>query len=212
MMELDRPIVLATRNEGKIREFRRVLDDLPVEIKSLQDFGPIPPVREDGETFEDNAVKKARQTARVIGLPVIADDSGLEVLALNGKPGVRSARFAGRGANDEANNLKLLEAMQEVKDRRARFVCVLAIAVPRGPTLVYEGTCDGEISDRMIGSNGFGYDPLFYYAPLKKTFAQLTGDEKNAISHRGRALKELRDEFSDVLAWLMNRLAEERFG
>jgi len=211
-MELDRPIVLATRNEGKVSELRRVLDDFPVEIKSLQDFGPIPPVREDGETFEDNAVKKARQTARIIGLPAIADDSGLEVFALNGKPGVRSARFAGRGAGDQANNLKLLEAMRKVRDRRARFVCVLAIAVPRGPALVYEGTCEGEISDRMIGGNGFGYDPLFYYAPLRKTFAQLTGDEKNAISHRGKALEKFHAEFSDVLAWLMNRFSEERFG
>jgi len=211
-MELDRPIVLATRNEGKVSELRRVLDGFPVEIKSLQDFGPIPPVREDGETFEDNAVKKARQTARIIGLPAIADDSGLEVFALNGKPGVRSARFAGRGAGDQANNLKLLEAMREVRDRRARFVCVLAIAVPRGPALVYEGTCEGEIGVRMIGGNGFGYDPLFYYAPLRKTFAQLTGDEKNAISHRGKALEKFHAEFSDVLVWLMNRFSEERFG
>ncbi len=211
-MELDRPIVLATRNEGKIREFRRVLDEFPVEIKELQDFGPIPPVIEDGETFEDNAVKKARQTARVIGLPAIADDSGLEVFALNGKPGVRSARFSGRGANDKTNNLKLLEAMRGASDRRARFVCVLVIAVPTGPALVYQGTCEGEISDKMIGRNGFGYDPLFYYTPLRKTFAELTGDEKNAISHRGKALSELHDEFSKVLVWLRNRLGEERFG
>jgi XTP/dITP diphosphohydrolase len=211
-MELDRPIVLATRNEGKIREFKRVLDDFPVEIKGLQDFGPIPPVREDGETFEDNAVKKARQTARILGLPAIADDSGLEVFALNGKPGVRSARFSGRGASDKANNLTLLEAMRGVRDRKARFVCVLALAVPTGPALVYQGTCEGEIGDRMIGGNGFGYDPLFYYRPLGKTFAELTSDEKNAISHRGRALSELHDEFSDVLVWLKNRLAEEGFG
>lgn len=211
-MDLDRPIVLATRNEGKIREFRRVLVDFPAEIKSLQDFGPIPPVIEDGESFEENAVKKARQTARVIGLPAIADDSGLEVFALNGKPGVMSARFSGPDANDKANNVKLLEAMRGIKERSARFFCVLALAVPRGPALVYEGVCKGEISRSMKGNNGFGYDPLFYYPPLSKTFAELTNEEKNVISHRGRALKEFQGEFEQVLAWLMNRMREERIG
>jgi len=121
-MELDRPLVLATRNEGKVSEFKSLLSGFDVEIKSLKDFGPIPPVEEDGETFEDNAVKKARFTARILGLPAMADDSGLMVKALGGMPGVYSARYAGEGATDEANNLKLLKAMEGVESREATFV------------------------------------------------------------------------------------------
>jgi XTP/dITP diphosphohydrolase len=208
---LDRPIVLATRNRGKISEFKRLLTGFPVEVKSLEDFGPIPPVVEDGETFEDNAVKKARHTARVLGLPAIADDSGLEVAALQGAPGVRSARYAGETAVDDENNLKLLDALKEVENRDARFVCVLAIAIPRGPALIYEGVCDGRIAWKKRGNNGFGYDPIFYYPPLGRTFAELSGDEKNKVSHRGKALAELHDEFDKVLRWLRQRLSEEPF-
>ncbi len=208
---LDRPIVLATRNRGKMREFKRLLTGFPVEVKSLEDFGPIPPVVEDGETFEDNAVKKARHTARVLGLPAIADDSGLEVAALQGAPGVRSARYAGETAVDHENNVKLLDALKGVENRKARFVCVLAIAVPRGPALIYEGVCDGQIARKMTGNNGFGYDPIFYYPPLGRTFAELSGDEKNMVSHRGKALAELHDEFDKVLQWLRQRLSEEPF-
>lgn len=208
---LDAPIVLATRNRGKIRELKRFLADFPVEIKSLEDFGPIPPVVEDGETFEDNAVKKARHTARVLGLPAIADDSGLEVAALQGAPGVRSARYAGETAADQENNLKLLDALKGVENRNARFVCVLAIAVPRGPALIYEGACDGQVALKMKGNNGFGYDPIFYYPPLGRTFAELSGEEKNMVSHRGKALAELHGEFNKVLQWLRQRLSEEPF-
>jgi XTP/dITP diphosphohydrolase len=208
---LDRPIVLATRNTGKIREFKRLLGDFPVEIKSVKDFGPLPPVVEDGETFEDNAVVKARQTARILGLPAIADDSGLEVAALGGAPGIRSARFAGDKASDNENNLKLLDALKGAGDRTARFVCVLAIAVPRGPALLYEGVCEGCITEEMQGNNGFGYDPVFYYPPFGKTFAELSADEKNRVSHRGKALAELQNEFDKVLVWLRQRLAEEPF-
>jgi XTP/dITP diphosphohydrolase len=208
---LDRPIVLATRNKGKIREFESLLAEFPVTIKSLEDFGPIPPVVEDGETFEENAVKKARHTARVLGLPAIADDSGLEVAALQGGPGVRSARYAGETAVDHENNLKLLDALKGVENRSARFVCVLAIAVPRGPALIYDGVCEGQITREMMGSNGFGYDPVFFYPPLGRTFAQLSGNEKNRVSHRGSALAELRDEFEKVLQWMRHRLSEEPF-
>ncbi len=208
-MKLDRPLVLATRNEGKISEFRSLVSDFGIEIKCLDDFGPIPDVEEDGETFEDNALKKARFTARVLGLPSIADDSGLMVQALGGVPGVRSARYAGDGATDNANNLKLLTAMNGVNDREATFMCVIAIAVPRGPALIYEGRCDGVITQRLTGEQGFGYDPLFFYPPLKKTFAQLSSEEKSRVSHRGRAIGELRDEFEKVLIWLNQRLSEE---
>lgn len=208
---LDRPIVLATRNKGKVREFKCLLGDFPVEIKSLEDFGPIPPAVEDGETFEDNAVIKARHTARILGLPAIADDSGLEVAALGGAPGIRSARYAGEKASDDERNLKLLDALKGVVDRSARFVCVIAIAVPRGPALLYEGICEGSITEEMQGSNGFGYDPVFYYPPFGKTFARLSVDEKNRVSHRGKAMSELREEFEKVLIWLRQRLAEEPF-
>ncbi len=210
-MKRDRPLVLATRNEGKIAEFKTLLADFDFGIKSLKDFGPIPPMEEDGETFEDNAVKKARFAAKVLGLPAMADDSGLMVKALGGMPGVRSARYAGEGATDQANNLKLLQAMKGVENREATFMCVIAIAVPRGPALIYEGTCDGMIAQELTGSQGFGYDPLFYYPPLKKTFAQVSREDKNRVSHRGRAMAELRSEFDKVLIWLGQRLEEEPF-
>jgi XTP/dITP diphosphohydrolase len=209
--EIDRPLVLATRNEGKLAEFRHLAADFGLEIKSLKDFGPIPEVEEDGETFEDNAYKKAHFTARVLGLPAIADDSGLMVKALDGMPGVYSARYSGQGATDDKNNTKLLKALEGAKDRDASFVCVIAVAVPRGPALVYEGRCDGLITEEKAGGGGFGYDPVFYYPPLEKTFAQLTTEEKNRVSHRGRAMRELRKEFDKVLVWLSQRLSEEPF-
>jgi len=202
------PLVLATRNEGKVSEFKVLLADFGVEIKSLKDFGPIPPVEEDGETFEENAVKKARFTARVLGFPALADDSGLMVEALYGMPGVHSARYAGEDATDEERNLKLLKALESTKNREATFMCVIAIAVPKGPALVYDGACDGVITQKLIGSQGFGYDPVFYYSPLKKTFAQMSAEEKNRVSHRGMAMAELRKEFDKVLIWLRQRLAE----
>lgn len=209
--ELDRPLVLATRNQGKVFEFKELVADFDIDIKSLDDFGPIPSVEEDGETFEDNAYKKASFTAKALGLPALADDSGLVVEALGGLPGVYSARYAGKGATDEANNLKLLKAMEDVEEREAAFMCVLAIAVPRGPALIYEGTCEGLITHEMIGGEGFGYDPVFYYPPLGKTFAELSSEEKNRVSHRGKAMAELREEFGKVLIWLRQRLAEEPF-
>jgi len=206
---MDRPLVLATRNEGKVAELGRLVKDFDVELKGLKEFGPIPEVYEDGKTFEDNAVKKARFTAKVLGLPALADDSGLSVKRLGGLPGVYSARYAGVGADDEANNLKLLEAMKGIEDRAASFLCVIAVAVPRGPALIYEGRCDGWIATAPQGDRGFGYDPLFYYPPLKKTFAQMSAEEKNRVSHRGRAMGELKAEFDKVLVWLRQRLAEE---
>jgi XTP/dITP diphosphohydrolase len=210
-MKLDRPMVLATRNAGKISEFRQLLGDFAIEIKSLNDFGPIPLVEEDGNTFEDNAYKKAHFTARFLGLPALADDSGLLVNALDGMPGVQSARYAGEGATDETNNLKLLEAMKAVSKRNASFVCIIAIAVPAGPALIYEGRCDGHIAIEQLGKNGFGYDPLFYFPPLKRTFAQMSAEEKNRVSHRGKAMAELKSEFDKVLIWLRQRLAEGPF-
>lgn len=208
-MVLERPLVLATANEGKIAEFIELLAGFPIEVRSLNDFGPIPAVVEDGATFEDNAYKKALHTARILGLPALADDSGLMVEALGGMPGVRSARYAGEDATDRDNNLKLLEAMTGVAERRAAFVCVIAIAVPSGPALIYEGRCEGEITQTMQGENGFGYDPVFYYPPMGKTFAEIAKEEKNGVSHRGKAMAELRSEFEKVLKWLVQRLSNE---
>lgn len=210
-MKLDRPLVLATKNRGKVSEFKDLFRGFDFEVKSLNDFGPIPPVIEDGETFEDNAVKKAQFTAKVLGLPAIADDSGLTVKALGGEPGVFSARYAGEGATDEANNIKLLRAMKGIEQREAAFICILAIAVPRGPALIYEGTCEGLITHEISGTQGFGYDPIFYYPLLNKTFAQMSAAEKNGVSHRGRAMAELKGELEKVLIWLWQRFAEEPF-
>ncbi len=210
-MALDRPLVLATKNKGKISELRALFRYSDIEIKTLSDFGPIPPVVEDGDTFEDNAVKKAQFTARVLGVPALADDSGLAVKSLGGAPGVFSSRYAGENADDEANIRKLLSEMAGVEDRSAAFLCVLAIAVPRGPALIYEGSCQGVIAGKPEGDQGFGYDPVFYYPSLKKTFAQLTRAEKNRVSHRGKAIEELREELDRVRIWLKQRLMEEPF-
>ena len=201
-------IVLATKNAGKVKEFQQLLKNFPVEIKNLNDFGPIPEVEEDGTTFDDNAYKKASFTAKVLGLPAIADDSGLVVEALDGAPGVRSARFAGENATDKENIEKLLHEMEGISNRKAAFECVISIAVPSGPALTYEGRCEGEITVKPEGTSGFGYDPIFYYPEYGKTFAEISGEEKNRVSHRGRALQEVAAEFDKVLAWLEARLTE----
>ncbi len=203
-------IVLATRNQGKVKELRKMLADFPVEIRSLSDFGPLPEVEEDGATFDDNAYKKALFTAKALGLPAMADDSGLTVQALDGAPGVYSARYAGDDADDAANIAKLLQEMEGRSDRRAAFVCVLSLAVPSGPALTYEGSCEGEITNEPRGEQGFGYDPVMFYPPLGKTFAEMEPAEKNRVSHRGQAMAQMRQEFDKVLKWLEQRLAEEK--
>ncbi len=199
-------LVLATRNEGKTREIKELLDGFPVQIKNLNDFGPIAEVEEDGKTFDDNAFKKASFMAKVLGLPALADDSGLEVEALGGAPGVYSARYAGPSATDQENNAKLLKTLEGNKDRAAAFVCVISIAVPCGVALTYEGRCEGYIAETPRGTHGFGYDSVFYYPPLQKTFAELSTQEKNRVSHRGKALMELKEEFDKVLIWISRHL------
>lgn len=206
---MSRALVLGTGNEGKIAEFSQLLSGFDIQIMTLKDFGPLPPVLEDGKTFEENAYKKAHATAKVTGIPALADDSGLTVAALGGAPGVRSARYAGENATDEENNRKLLREMEGISNRDAAFECVLAIAVPLGPALIYEGRCEGLVGTELRGDQGFGYDPLFYYAPLGKTFAELNRHEKNGVSHRGKAMMELKEEFKKVLGWLEQRMAEE---
>ena len=205
-------LVIATRNPGKTAEIRDLLEGFPIEIKNLDDFGPIPEVEEDGETFDDNAYKKASFAANVLGMPALADDSGLVVDALDGAPGVYSARYAGENATDEQRVTKLLNELKTATNRKAAFECVISIAVPGGPALTYEGRCEGVIAEQPAGENGFGYDPVFYYPPLKKTFAQLTREEKSRISHRGRALAEIRDEFDKVLIWIDQQMPfQEKF-
>jgi XTP/dITP diphosphohydrolase len=195
-------IVLATTNKGKTKEFKELLKDFPIEIKDLSDFGPIPEVIEDGETFDDNAYKKASFTAKVLGYPAMADDSGLCVEALDGAPGVYSARYAGENATDAQNVDKLLEALKDEENRKAAFECVISIAVPTGAALTYEGRCEGVLTREPAGDNGFGYDPLFFFPEFNKTFAQLSIAEKGNISHRGKALKDVSREMDKIIEWL----------
>ena len=212
MKDVQIPIVIATNNKGKTEEIKEFLKDFPVILKNLNDFGPIPPVIEDGETFDDNAYKKSSQTARILGLPALADDSGLVVDALDGDPGVHSARYAGENASDEELCNKLLKNMDGETNRKAYFECVISIAVPTGPALTYEARCEGLITEQSTGDKGFGYDPVFYYPDLKKTFGEMTLEEKGRVSHRGRALRELAEEFDKVLVWIRQHMpVQERF-
>ncbi len=201
-------IVLATSNKHKVEEFKKILTDFPLEIKSLNDFGPIPEAVEDGIDFDENAYKKAYHVSRLLGFPAIADDSGLVVPSLDGEPGVYSARYAGKNATDDENIDKLLKNLSGITKREAYFQCVISIAVPNGPALTYEGRCDGTIITERRGSKGFGYDPVFYVSELKKTFAELDIEEKNRISHRGKALKEIIEEQDKIAKWLEIRAAE----
>jgi len=205
-MRYSTTLVIATRNKGKTLEIKELLKGFPVEIKNLDDFGPIPHLEENGDTFDENAYKKASFAARILGLPALADDSGLIVEALDGAPGIHSARYAGEDATDEQRYFKLLDDMKGKSNRNAAFECVISIAVPAGPALTYEARCEGLIATEPAGSNGFGYDPVFFYPPLKKTFAQITREEKNRISHRGKALAELKSEFDKVLIWIRQHM------
>lgn len=199
-------LVIATKNTGKLIEIAALLKNYPVNLKSLSDFGPIPSVEEDGATFDDNAYKKAAFTARVLGLPALADDSGLVVPALGGGPGILSARYGGDSLTDAQRCDLLLQNLRGKNDRQASFSCVISIATPTGAALTYEARCEGLIAESASGINGFGYDPIFYYPPLNKTFAELTSQEKSQISHRGKALKELLAEFDNVLLWLQQQM------
>ena len=197
-------IVVATGNRGKLQELRSMLSPLGVEIKSLADYPHIPEVIEDGHTFEENAVKKATAITEATGEIALADDSGLEVDYLKGAPGVFSARFAGEGKDDSANNQKLLELMEGVplEKRTARFKCVVALALPRREGRFYtaEGSCEGIIGTEPRGSEGFGYDPLFIVPGMGKTFAQLDMAAKNDLSHRGKAFSQARELIKELIS------------
>ncbi len=188
-------LVLATRNEHKLREFRVLLD--PHDVVPLPDDVELPP--ETGETFEDNARVKAEAAAHATGMPAVADDSGIEAAALDGRPGVRSARYAGDGASDEENLAKLLDEVPDDGDRRVAYVCALAYAEPGAETRVFTERCDGALAHEPRGDGGFGYDPAFVPADGDdgRTMAELTVAEKDAISHRGRAARAFLDWFGD---------------
>lgn len=188
----DKRILMATRNKGKMIELRENLKNLELEILTLDDIEDMPILEEKGSTFLENAVSKAQMAVKVSGLVTMADDSGLEVDALGGQPGVYSARFAGEPTDDRKNNQKLLQLMKGLsyERRTARFVCAIAIAFPDGRIYLAEGKCEGVILEESRGSGGFGYDPLFYIPSMEKTFAELNLDEKNSISHRGKALEQ----------------------
>lgn len=184
-------IVAATGNKGKLKEFREILKDY--EIISMKDLGIDADVEENGKTFKENAYIKASEIAKLTDFPVLADDSGLCVDFLGGAPGVYTARYAGENATDEENINKLLEALKEADSplRTARFTSVICIVFPDGTSVYGEGACEGKITFAPKGENGFGYDPVFYTEKFGKTFAELTPDEKNAISHRRHALDDI---------------------
>lgn len=186
-------IVVATQNKGKIAEIVLALSQLPVKVLALSDFDPIPEAVENGASFMENAILKARHYSKFTGKACLADDSGLEVDALEGAPGIYSARFAGERADDAANNQKLLTELTHIRadERTARFRCVLAFVDTDESVVTTDGVCEGNIIEEMRGVGGFGYDCLFYVPKLNKTMAQLSEDEKNAISHRGQALNRM---------------------
>ncbi|GAA0898582.1 RdgB/HAM1 family non-canonical purine NTP pyrophosphatase [Pseudonocardia zijingensis] len=186
-------VLLATRNAGKLVELRRMLDGVPLEVLGLADVPEFPEAPETGATFAENALAKARDAAAATGLPSVADDSGLTVDALNGMPGVLSARWAGRHGDDAANLELLLGQLEDVPDerRRAAFVCAAALVVPGGAETVVHGEWTGRIVRAPRGTNGFGYDPIFVPDGEERTSAELSAEEKDAASHRGRAMRAL---------------------
>ena len=184
-------ILIATSNQGKIRELRDILKPKNISVTTLADYKITLDVEENGETFFDNALLKAKAISKVVGKPVLADDSGLIVNALNGEPGVHSARYAGDIHDDKANITKLLKSMENVIYRTEYFTTVLVLLYPDGSYKIGEGRVDGHILENECGSNGFGYDPVFYCDELKKSFGEATNIEKESVSHRARAVKNL---------------------
>jgi XTP/dITP diphosphohydrolase len=195
-------LILATRNQHKIKEIKKILADSQIEILTLEDFPDVPEVKETGKTLEENAVLKAKAVYNATGIPALADDSGLEVDVLDGTPGVMSARFAGPGCSYKDNNLKLLSLLKGIPEekREATFRCVVAIALNRDDVRIVEGKVGGFITHKEIGENGFGYDPVFFYPELSKTFAQSEPEEKNRISHRGIAFRKAKELIRKIMS------------
>ena len=191
-------IIIATRNEGKVKEFRQLFKESFEKVLSLNDFENVPEIVEDRDSFRGNALKKAETISKLFNRTALADDSGLVVESLGGEPGIYSARYAGEDADDEKNIIKLLKNMEGKKDRKAMFVCALAIVFPDGNSEVFEGECHGEITEMKIGTNGFGYDPVFYLSQYKKTMAEISPEIKNSISHRSESAKQLIDYLKNI--------------
>ncbi|MCP4684769.1 MAG: XTP/dITP diphosphatase [bacterium] len=194
-------LVLATNNKDKIREIKHLLDDLPVTIMTRDDFLDFPDPEETGTTLEENAILKAREISEFCELPALADDSGLEVDALDGAPGVYSSRYAGEDVTYEDNNRKLIKELKGVpsEKRTARFRCVIAVAWDKDDIQTVDGKADGFITEDIAEGKGFGYDPVFHYPPKDKRFSQMSLEEKNSVSHRGLALQEARTLLIDRL-------------
>ena len=192
-------LVIATRNAHKLEEIRAIFDFEGLDVSSAFDYPDIPDVVEDGDTFKANAIKKAVEIAKATGCWALADDSGLEVIALGGAPGVYSARYAGEPCSYPANNEKLLRELTGKTDRSARFRTVISLSDPSGTVRTVEGDCPGTLIEQERGTNGFGYDPLFVPDGYTETFAELSSKVKNSISHRARALQKARYAWADIL-------------
>jgi len=194
-------LVIASHNQGKVKEIQEILEGLPLEIIPIGLYPGFIMPEEDGKTFTANAVKKAQAVAGFTGEMSLADDSGLEVLALNREPGVLSARYAGEDCDPQANNRLLLEKMKDIPrhQREAQFRCVIALAIPSGKTYTVEDSCQGLITESPEGELGFGYDPLFFYIPASRTFAAMSAEEKNLVSHRGKAMRKIRKLLEELL-------------
>ncbi|NLK95966.1 MAG: XTP/dITP diphosphatase [Clostridiales bacterium] len=200
-------LIIASNNKNKVQEIKSILKEINIEVKSLKEENIDLEVIEDGKTFEENALKKAKEIALYLKKQnkndciILADDSGLEVEYLNNEPGIYSARYSGIHGDDKKNNEKLINKLKGVpmEKRNGKFVCVIAVADIEGRSFTIRGEVEGIILDSLQGKDGFGYDPLFYYEPLKKTFAELDKEEKNKISHRGVALKQLKEKIIEML-------------
>ena len=194
-------IVFASRNEGKVKEIENMLEGMDIELVSLKNYKSVPEIVEDGESFHQNALKKAKTVSEITGETVLADDSGLQVDALGGEPGIHSARYAGNQASDEENNNKLLAKLKDIppEKRDAYFCCVLVIYKHDGTYYSFEGKWRGIIIDDRRGDNGFGYDPIFYVPELKKTAAELPPEVKNKVSHRGQAFSGLKESLPEII-------------
>lgn len=193
-------LIFATQNDHKMIEINQILKDLPYDIVSMKEAGIDIDVVEDGSTFEENAIKKAKEIMEVTGSLVLADDSGLEIDYLNKEPGIYSARYLGKDTPYPEKNGIILDRLKDAKgdERSARFVCVIAAAYPDGKIITARGTIEGLISDKISGVNGFGYDPIFYVPEHGKTTAEMTSEEKNSISHRGNALRLIRTQMENL--------------
>ena len=193
-------IVFATTNEGKVKEIKEILEGFLVEVVSMKEMDITTDIEENGTTFEENSLIKAREISKLTGLPALADDSGLEVDYLNGEPGIYSARYLGKDTDYNYKNNYIIDRLKEAEDkeRSARFICVISLVLPDGREFVKKGVMEGRIGYEIKGENGFGYDPIFYLPEYGKTSAELSSDEKNKISHRGKALRAMKEVIAEL--------------